>query len=69
MKTVAFDVPDDKDLSTLLEVIKKFGYEPQVEVSEVHEPSVQLKKAIREVEKGQTVKCSSVDEMMKKLNK
>jgi hypothetical protein len=53
----------------LLEVIKKFGYKPQVEVSEVQEPSVQLKKAIKEVEKGQTVKCSSVEEMMKKLNK
>lgn len=46
MKTVAFDVPADKDLSTLLEVIKKIGYKPQVEVSEVHEPSVQLKKGI-----------------------
>lgn len=67
MKTIAFDVPDDKDLNTLLEVIKKFGYNPQVEISVIQEPSVQLKKAIEEVEKGKTIKCSSVDEMMKKL--
>jgi len=67
MKTVAFIVPDDKDLTTLLEVIKKFGYTPHVEISMVQEPSVQLKNAITEVEKGHTVKCSTVDEMMEKL--
>jgi hypothetical protein len=67
MKTIAFDVPDDKDLNTLLEVIKKFGYNPQVEISVIQKPFVQLKKAIEEVEKGKTIKCSSVDEMMKKL--
>jgi hypothetical protein len=30
MKTVAFNVTDDKDLTTLLKVIKKFGYKPHV---------------------------------------
>jgi hypothetical protein len=68
MKTVAFDVLDDKDLTTLLKVIKKFGYKPHVEISEVKEPSFQLRNAIQEVEKGQTVKCSTVDELMEKLN-
>jgi hypothetical protein len=68
MKTVAFNVPDDKDLNTLLKIIKKFGYKPHIEVSTVKEPSVQLKKAIGEVEKGHTVKCSNVGEMMEKLN-
>jgi hypothetical protein len=67
MKTIAFDVPDDKDLNTLLEVIKKFGYNPQVEISVIQKPFVQLKKAIEEVEKGKIIKCSTVDEMMKKL--
>jgi hypothetical protein len=68
MKTVAFNVPDDKDLTDLLKVIKKFGYKPQIEVQMVKEPSVRLKKAIKEVEDGHTIKCSNVDEMMKKLN-
>jgi len=68
MKTVAFDVHDDKDLTTLLKVIKKFGYKPHVEVSLVKEPSTQLKKAIKEIENGQTEKCTSVVEMMEKLN-
>lgn len=68
MRTVAFSVPDDKDLTDLLEVIKKFGYKPQIELSVVKEPSAKLKKAIKEVENGRTIKCSSTDEMMKKLN-
>jgi len=68
MKTVAFSVPDDNDLTDLLEVIKKYGYKPQIELSVVKEPTTRLKKAIKEVEKGQTIKCSSTDEMMKKLN-
>ncbi len=68
MKTVAFDVLDDKDLTTLLKVIKKFGYKPHVEISMVKEPSFQLRNAIQEVETGQTVKCSTVDELMEKLN-
>jgi len=68
MKTVAFSVPDDNDLTDLIEVIKKFGYKPQIELSVVKEPSARLKKAIIEVEKGHTIKCSNIDEMMKKLN-
>ena len=68
MRTVAFSVPDDKDLTDLLEVIKKFGYKPQFELSVVKEPSARLKKAIKEVENGRTIKCSSSDEMMKELN-
>ena len=68
MKTVAFSVPDDKDLTELLEVIKKYGYKPQIELSVVKEPSDRLKKAIKEVENGHTIKCSNTDEMMKKLN-
>jgi len=68
MKTVAFSVPEDKDLTDLLEVIKKFGYKPQIQLSEVKEPSARLKRAIKEVENGHTVKCSNIDEMMKKLN-
>ncbi len=68
MKTVAFDVLDDKDLTTLLKVIKKFGYNPHVEISVVKEPSIQLKNAIEEIETGQTVKCTTVDEFMEKLN-
>jgi len=68
MKTVAFNVTDDKDLTTLLKVIKKFGYKPHVEVSKVKEPSFELRKAIEEVEKGKTIKCSSVNEMMEKLD-
>jgi hypothetical protein len=68
MKTVAFDVLYDKDLTTLLKVIEKFGYKPHVEVLEVKEPSFQLRNAIEEVENGHTVKCSTVDEMMEKLD-
>jgi len=68
MKTVAFNVPDENDLTDLLDVIKKFGYKPQIELSVVKEPSARLKKAIKEVENGHTIKCSGTDEMMKKLN-
>jgi hypothetical protein len=69
MKTIAFEVHDEKDLTTLINVIKKFGYDPQIKVSMVKEPSTQLKRAIEEVENGQTTKCKSVNEMMEKLNK
>jgi hypothetical protein len=68
MKTIAFNVPDDKDLTDLLKVIEKFGYKPQIEINMVKEPSSRLKKAIKEVENGKTIKCSDVDDMMKKLN-
>lgn len=68
MKTVAFSVPDDKDLTDLLEVIAKFGFKLKIKLSVVKEPSVRLKKAIKEVENAQTIKCLNVDEMMKKLN-
>jgi len=35
----------------------------------VKEPSARLKKAIKEVENGHTIKFSNIDEMIKKLNK